>query len=60
MKISQKAKFQSVIITLETPEEVTALWDGIQFTLANLKNKESNKAKLIITLSDWFSQRIKL
>lgn len=60
MKISQDTKFQPIIITLENPEEVTALWDGIQFTLSNLKNKESSKAKMLITLSDWFSNHAKL
>lgn len=60
MKISQDAKFQPVIITLETPEEVTALWDGINYTLANLKTKESNKAKMLIAISDWFSNHVKI
>lgn len=60
MKISQEAKFQPVIITLETPEEVTALWDGINYTLANLKVKESNTVKILISILNWFSHHVKI
>lgn len=60
MKISQSTKFQPVIIILETPEEVTALWDGINYTLANLKGKEANTVKMLTAISDWFSNHVKL
>jgi hypothetical protein len=56
VKIEQTPKFQPITITLETNDEVTALWDAVR----GEDSATMDHANIRDALSDWFANQAQL
>ena len=59
MKITQQAKFQPIIITLETKKEASVLWDAV--LAFDIERYHSQLEKdTVAAIANWFSNNAQL